>query len=381
MLTPGRACRDTHERKSTMRAPLILFVLLLTFPPSAAAQAPRSLSLTFIGDIMAHDVNFRMRDYHDIYRGVAQTFLTDDLIVANLELPVDPTRPESGYPYFNGNAAYLRAAADAGINVLSAANNHAFDGGAEGIFQTLRTLYALRASLGRPIAFSGIRGNPQGSFYPETLIVQGVRVGFVAATQFLNEPDAGRYVQVVDYANETAAQEFLDFVSRVSPRFDLLIVSYHGDREYSPQPSPLKRRFFHRLLEAGACIVFSHHPHVVQGYEIVRVRGADRLIMYSMGNFISGMTWRLDPTSATDELAATGEGYMLSVQVRCAGGCAVSGVEPVPIANYKNERGEMVVALLDDLARGAIALPAVWKSFYAERLLRMRRFLAGYAAR
>jgi poly-gamma-glutamate synthesis protein (capsule biosynthesis protein) len=156
-------------------------------------------------------------------------------------------------------------------------------------------------------------------------------------------------------------------------------VSYHGDQEYSPQPSTLKKRFFHLLLEAGACIVFSHHPHVVQGYEVVRAGGADRLIMYSMGNFISGMTWRLDPNEPTDDLAATGEGYMLSVQVRCMGGCAVSGVEPVPIANYKNERGEMVVARLEDLANGAIALPAVWKSFYAERLLRMRRFLAGYA--
>ncbi len=363
-----------------MRAPLILFALLLAFPPSSAAQAPRTLRLTFIGDIMAHDVNFRMRDYHDIYRGVEQTFLGDDLTVANLELPVDPTRPESGYPYFNGNSSYLRAAADAGIDVLSDANNHAFDGGPEGIFQTLRSLHALRASVGRPMAFSGIRGNPHGSFYPDALTVRGLRVGFLAATQFLNERDQGRYVQVVDYANETAAQEFLGFVSRISRQFDLLIVSYHGDREYSPRPSALKKRFFHKLVEAGACIVFSHHPHVVQGYEIVRARGADRLIMYSMGNFISGMTWRLDPKAPADELAATGEAYMLSVQVRCAGGCAVSGVEAVPIANYRNERGEMVVARLEDLAKGAVALPAVWRSFYAERLIRMRRFLAGFRA-
>jgi poly-gamma-glutamate synthesis protein (capsule biosynthesis protein) len=362
-----------------MRVPLVVFALLLSFTPLGAAQAPRILSLTFIGDIMAHDVNFRMHDYHDIYKGVEQTFLTDDLTVANLELPVDPTRPESGYPYFNGNAAYLRAAADAGIDVLSAANNHAFDGGAEGIFQTLRAFHDLRASLGRPIAFSGIRGNPHGSFYPDTLTVRGVRVGFLAATQFLNESDAGRYVQVVDYSDETATQEFVDFVTRISPQFDVLIISYHGDREYSPQTSPLKKRFFHRLLEAGACVVFSHHPHVVQGYEVVRVRGADRLVMYSMGNFISGMTWRLDPGVPSDEWAATGEGYMLRVQVQCAGGCAVSRVVPVPIANYRNERGEMVVARMEDLATGTIALPPIWKSFFAERLARMRRFLAGFA--
>ncbi len=362
-----------------MRAPVLVCALLLSLTPRTAAEAPRSLSLTFIGDIMAHDVNYHMQDFHDIYEGVEQTFLTDDLTVANFELPVDPTRPESGYPYFNGNGAYLRAAAEAGIDIFSAANNHAFDGGAEGIFQTLRAFHSLRASLGRPIAFSGIRGNPHGSFYPDTLIARGVRVGFLAATQFLNESDAGRYVQVVDYSDEAAAREFVDLVARISPRFDLLIVSYHGDREYSTRTSSLKRRFFHRLLDAGACIVFSHHPHVVQGYEVVRVRGADRLIMYSMGNFISGMTWRLDPKDLSDEWAATGEAYMLCVQVQCEGGCAVSSVNAVPIANYKNERGEMVVARMEDLAKGAVALPAVWRSFYAERLSRMRRFLAGFA--
>jgi hypothetical protein len=91
------------------------------------------------------------------------------------------------------------------------------------------------------------------------------------------------------------------------------------------------------------------------------------------------MTWRLDPGVPSDEWAATGEGYMLRVQVQCAGGCAVSGVVPVPIANYRNERGEMVVARMEDLATGTIALPPIWKSFFAERLARMRRFLAGFA--
>ena len=86
------------------------------------------LHLVFAGDIMGHDVNYRMADYRDIYRGVRQYLGDADLAVANLELPVDPTRAESGYPRFNGNAAYVRAAVEAGFNLLSTANNHAFDG-------------------------------------------------------------------------------------------------------------------------------------------------------------------------------------------------------------------------------------------------------------
>ena len=365
--------------RRTVLARLFALSLLVTSLLGAGAQGHRVLRLTFMGDIMAHDVNYRMKDFRDIYRGVEPIVSQSDLTVANLELPVDPTRPESGYPFFNGNLAYVRAAVDAGVNVFSLANNHAFDGGEEGVFQTLRSLRALGVASTRPLFFSGIRGNPQRPFIPETILVRGVRVGFIAATQFLNEQDAGGHVNMVDYCDEAAADAFLQYVKDASPLFDLFIVSYHGDQEYAREPSVLKRAFFHRLLESGAHIVFSHHPHIAQGYEVVRVGGAGRLIMYSMGNFISAMTWRLDPENPDETAAATGEAYLLSVEVRCAaGGCSVAGVVPFPIANYRNTRGEMVAARLSDLAGGAVKLPRAWQAFYAQRLDRMLRFLGRF---
>jgi poly-gamma-glutamate synthesis protein (capsule biosynthesis protein) len=362
--------------------PFLLLLLALLLPRTLAAQdappptAPRTLHLVFAGDIMGHDVNYRMADYHDIYHGVQQYIDGADLAVANLELPVDPTRPESGYPEFNGSAAYVRAAVDAGFNVLSTANNHAFDGGTEGILQTLRTLHGLDTSPTRPLMFSGTRGNPRRPFLPESFLVQGVRVGFIAVTQFLNEPDQGRYVDVVDYTDVLAAECFLRFLRDTSRQYDLLIVSYHGDQEYASAASARKSAFFRRMLAAGVHIVFAHHPHVVQPYELVRAEGGGRLIMYSMGNLISAMTWTMDPATADETTAETGEAYLLSVDVRCAAeGCSVQQVSPIPVANYRNARGEMVVGSLSDLAAGSIGLPAVWRSYYARRLEKMRRFL------
>jgi poly-gamma-glutamate synthesis protein (capsule biosynthesis protein) len=132
------------------------------------------------------------------------------------------------------------------------------------------------------------------------------------------------------------------------------------------------------MLDAGVQIVFSHHPHVVQGYEVRRVHGEARLIMYSMGNFISGMTWGAEP-DPDHTLAATGEAYMLSVSVRCTDmGCAVRNVEPIPIANYRNARGEMVVAPLRDLSTGAISVGAPWRLYYTARFSRMVRWLGQF---
>jgi poly-gamma-glutamate capsule biosynthesis protein CapA/YwtB (metallophosphatase superfamily) len=368
-----------------MRAIIAVLGLLITVAfgrvsagayAQGSAPASRDLSLTFVGDIMGHDVNYRMQDYHDIYRGVQDLLRSSDLTFANLELSLDPFRPAAGYPLFNGTRAYLAAAVDSGINLFSLANNHAFDGGVEGILQTTRALEEARLASLRPFAYSGIRANPARPFSPAPLTVKGVRVGFLAVSQFLNERDGGRYVQVVDYSRPDETEPFLAWVRSIAPLYDLLIVSYHGDREYVQTPSPSKRRFFRALLGAGAAIVVGHHPHVVQEYEIVDSGGVRRLAMYSMGNFISGMTWTVAPSRLDGMLAATGESYLLRVEVRCGSdGCSVTDARPIPIANYMDGRMQMVVARLSDLADGSVSLSPPWRAYYSARLALMRQFL------
>ena len=102
--------------------------------------------------------------------------------------------------------------------------------------------------------------------------------------------------------------------------------------------------------------------------------------MYSLGNFISGMTWGLGPSQLQGIAAATGESYMLDVDIACgAGGCTVTGADPIPIANYANERSQMVVARLGDLADGTTKVTPAWRSYYAGRLAVIRQFLAQVA--
>ena len=74
---------------------------------------------------------------------------------------------------------------------------------------------------------------------------------------------------------------------------------------------------------------------------------ARRLAMYSMGNFISGMTWMLAPARLDGILAETGESYLLQVRV----------------------------ARLQDLADGTVAVSAAWRSYDAGRLERMKEYL------
>ncbi|HVP17942.1 MAG TPA: CapA family protein [Spirochaetia bacterium] len=347
----------------------------------AHADSPRVLHLTFVGDLMAHPVLFATPDYGEIYRGIADVLDASDLVFANLEFPVDSTRPVSGYPLFNGHPDYVRAALEAGINVLSAANNHAFDGGEEGVLQTVRALTSLGGQSPRGLFFSGMRGNPSRPFAPATILVNGARIGFIAVTQFVNQWGGGRYVHVVDYADHGQADEFVGFVKETSAFYDAFIVSYHGDREYVQEPDPAKRAFFHRLVENGATIVFAHHPHVLQQYELERVGGTQRLIMYSMGNFISGMAWRESPPDPDSLSALISDSIMLQVEltVDSAGG-TVSRAEPVPIADSWNDKGELVVMRLDELANGKKTGSSPWRTYFESRRERIANLLRGQEA-
>ena len=47
-------------------------------------------------------------------------------------------------------------------------------------------------------------------------------------------------------------------------------------------PSSRQIEYAHEVIDAGADLVLGHHPHVLQSIEIYK----DKLILYSLGNFI-----------------------------------------------------------------------------------------------
>ncbi len=65
--------------------------------------------------------------------------------------------------------------------------------------------------------------------------------------------------------------------------YDAVFVTPHWGKEgeYTAYPSPQQRRLARRWIDAGAGGIFGHHPHAVQGKEVVN----ERPVFYSLGNF------------------------------------------------------------------------------------------------
>jgi poly-gamma-glutamate synthesis protein (capsule biosynthesis protein) len=336
------------------------------------------LTLGFVGDLMMHASNHRMADYRDLYRDIEPLLQDDDCTFANLEFPIDPGRPYRDFPRFNGTPAYLQAAVAAGVDAFSLANNHAFDAAEEGVLQTLRSIDRAAREAGRPLYRAGSRANPGSPFEAARAEVGGVRIAFLAATQFLNTRGGGTRVAVVDYRDRQAADAFAALVSAERASADVVVVSYHGGIEYASAPGSGLDAFLNRLASCGATVVHGHHPHVLQAPRFVYAGVSRRLVLPSMGNFISGQAQYLDPVSGQGAVApGTGETVLVRVRVLCgAGWSTVIGVDAVPLAVRWNGRGEMVIGRLEDLGEASPAASA-WGGYYRGRLGDITRLLAG----
>ncbi len=347
-------------------------------------EQKETLTLTFVGDIIAHEPNYTTDDYSRIYAGLEGRLLKDDLTFGNIEYPMVPEKPQASFPIFNIHPEYTRAAAEAGVDVFSLANNHTLDQGGKGAVRTREVMEEITAGSERQLYASGIRKEGEDLFIPAAIQYAGWEIGFIAVTQFTNiVPEEGTvtdYIYLVDGSNR---DEFLNMVKKTSGNYDLFIVSYHGDmiEEYVFEPNPDKEAFFRDLMEAGADIIYGHHPHVLQPYEIVESEGRNGLILYSVGNLISGQGFLVHHTAPdpTDSWAYTHDSAIFTVTVeKQPNGPHVSRVEPLLIGNYivGYEPPDKAVLIYPLEQLTLMGINSAWRNYYRERYRIMSSFLS-----
>lgn len=209
--------------------------------------------------------------------------INGDLNLINFESPCAPSQSLHPKPYiFNAPEAALDALHWAGFNVFLLANNHMYDQGRNGLRETIQLFQK------KGYAFAGAHLTKWQSEKPLMLTVNGVNIGILSYTQFLNtdenHPDSA-WVNVLDRA---AA---LRTIVRYRDSVDILLLTYHGGQEYESYPTKSIQNFFHAAIDSGVHAIIGGHPHVPQPLEIYRAQdGRLGLIFYSLGNFISNQS-------------------------------------------------------------------------------------------
>lgn len=210
-----------------------------------------------------------------------------DLFFLNHEYAIsDRGEPLAGKYYtFHANPDRMDLLKQMGVDLVSLANNHVYDYGADAMLDTVELLQQAG------IAYVGGGRNIEEARRPVFFDINGIRVGFVAASnaeKMRYTPQAEDDSPGVLLAYDTA--EFNEVIEQASQECDYLIAYIHWGDEDTNDYNDLQRELGREFLESGADIVVGGHPHVLQGMEYVD----GKPIVYSLGDF-----WFNDETKYT----------------------------------------------------------------------------------
>lgn len=252
-----------------------------TIPPPKVVLKD-TVSIIGVGDIMLgtnYPTNYLSpEDGKELLKPVIPILQNADATFGNLEgtlfngegTPKKCSDPTKCYA-FRSPEHYINHLKDAGFDLLALANNHSGDFGIEG-----------RRATAKVIKEAGLKaaGTPDWDYtiYEN----KGIKFGMAAFSPFVGTCD------IMDYEYASSV------VKRLDSLCDIVIVSFHGGAEGKAARHVTRKNeifygedrgnmyeFCHKMVDAGADIIFGHGPHVTRGVEIYK----DRLIAYSLGNF------------------------------------------------------------------------------------------------
>ncbi|MCC6526583.1 MAG: CapA family protein [Polyangiaceae bacterium] len=235
-----------------------------------ATPAPTPARLAFVGDLamtmlVQHWIDARADgravppavDAAFPFSHVAARLAASDLVVGNLECVLSPlgARATTHNP-FRCSLRTPEVLLGAHIGLVSVANNHALDFGANALADTLRRLErGGLPSIGR----AAMEGRPTEPF---VRTIAGVRVA------------------ILGYA--VPPRQALADVAAAAGRADFVVVFAHWGAENRPEPTPEQRGGARALVDAGADLVVGTHAHVLQPCEWYE----GKLLAYGLGNFV-----------------------------------------------------------------------------------------------
>jgi len=264
-----------------------LILLFLIVSTKVNAQKDTTLTLVFMGDVMGHDSQINSArigdsdqfDYHSCFKYLIHDIQSADIAIANLEVTLAGA-PFKGYPSFSSPDTLVDALQNAGIDAVVMANNHCVDRRKAGLNRTCDILD--QKGMPRTGAFKDsldrIKHNPM------ILEVKGFRLAVLNYTYGTN----GIRVQHPNIVNTIDTSIIANDIKIAKERHvDEIIISMHWGWEYQTKPNPEQKKLTNWLYSKGINIVIGSHPHVLQPMKHELKDGNNRLVAYSLGNFIS----------------------------------------------------------------------------------------------
>jgi poly-gamma-glutamate synthesis protein (capsule biosynthesis protein) len=282
-------CTDAGASRHASHETATTSVASTRSAPLADPQ-PRVVTLAFAGDTHFQLNLSSLLDHpHDALTAIRGTLADADLTMLNLESAItergsrDPKeleRPADRF-WYRASSHALDLLAEAGVDVVTVANNHGADYGPEGLADTLR------AAGHGPIPVVGVGRDRAAAFTPYRATVDGTGIAFLAADASLREGRSGVWAAGprtpgLAAARGTHTDALLRSVRSAAARDEIVVVYLHWGVEGHACPGRAQGDLARALAAAGADVVVGSHAHVQQGAGWL----GDTYVDYGLGNFL-----------------------------------------------------------------------------------------------
>ena len=284
---------------------------------NADTEQETSARIMANGDLLYHDIIYISAkksdgtyDFHENFEYVKPWLKQADLVIGDFEGTVNKDHYLAGYPLFNAPGEVMDAIKDAGYQVLDLAHNHILDSQIEGVVSTAD---AIEKAGMTPV---GVYTHESRDKAPLVIKeVNGIKVailaysyGFNGIEQSISQEDYNRYLSDLDEDKMKAE------IERAEKEADITIIMPQMGVEYQIEPTEEQKKLYHKMIDWGADIIFGGHPHVVEPAETVEKEGDKKLIIYSMGNFISNQ--RIETMQDVENAKWTERGVLMDVTIK-----------------------------------------------------------------
>lgn len=214
----------------------------------------------------------------DPFEKITPSLGSATISMVNVEMAIsDRGSPVAGKTFtFRAPPSAADTIAAAGVDVVTLANNHARDYGANALLDTISLLSE------RGVVVIGAGETDKDAFTPRTIrLDNGIDVAFIGAALVVPGGFAASPGRA-GVADGNDRNRVIANVRVAAEKFDVVVVTLHWGTERATCPSSTHVTFAEELLDAGATAVIGHHPHVLQPVEF-----ADgKVAVFSLGNFI-----------------------------------------------------------------------------------------------
>jgi poly-gamma-glutamate synthesis protein (capsule biosynthesis protein) len=274
-----------------------LFLIFSLSHAQDVASDSNKVILFFTGDVtLANHFERHVGDSLDYAFNQLKWFSEADLSMVNLENPLTTRgKPIDKKFTFRAKPSYAKMLKDAGIDIVTLANNHMYDYGPDGLDDTIDTLRA------EGIYFVGAGRNIYEARHPVIFYIKGLRIAYFG---YYGTSKHSESYPAQEDSSGTALRQLpiiKEDIEKYRDRVDYIIVNLHWGIEKAEYPGADQMEFAHQVIDYGADMIVGHHPHVLQGIEKYK----DKIIAYSLGNFIFGGNSRIAYDTAVLKIELT----------------------------------------------------------------------------